>query len=98
MKISSIEVIRSGEPKWDELPWWSTSPLDIFLVEGSTPAERQSGLYNKAPGTSDKVFALIVRVGLENNVTGIGCIALGSEATAVFIERNLSPLVIGSSV
>jgi L-rhamnonate dehydratase len=98
MKISSIEVIRIGEPKWDDLPWWSTSPLDVFLIEGSTPAQRQSGLYNKAPGTGDNVFALIVRISLENGMTGIGCIALGSEATAVFIERNLSPLVLGSSV
>jgi L-rhamnonate dehydratase len=70
------------------------------ILRGANPTlkERQSGVYNKKPGVGDDVFALIVRVTGENEEYGLGCIALGNEATACFVERQLTPLVLDESV
>ncbi len=98
MRIAKVDAIRIREPEWSPPIWWSTTPTDILFDLGREMREMAVGLYN-APieMRKDKVTVVIVQVTTDDGLTGLGGIALGSEAMAQMVENILGPLVIGSS-
>ena len=92
MKIIRVEAIKIGEPEWDPSEGWTTSPMDGLFekVDGSM------GVFNGLVGLrTDKVFTVIVRVTTDSGLTGLGGVALGSEAVASLIEKHFQPLIVG---
>lgn len=98
-KISKIDVVRIPAPAWNVPAWWATSPLDALYDERAAYRAQQIGLFNSAAETRQQQPVLLaVRVQLHNGTCGLGCITLGSEGTAQFIEQVLAPLVVGQNV
>jgi L-rhamnonate dehydratase len=62
-------------------------------------ADSPIGVFNGLVGIrTDKVFIVIVKVVTEAGISGLGGIALGSEAVASIIEHHLKPLLVGQSI
>jgi L-alanine-DL-glutamate epimerase-like enolase superfamily enzyme len=98
MKIERVEVLRIREPEWPRVAWWASSAMDALYDEGRKLREQQVGIYNSLlQSRRDATFMVIVRVVGADGTYGLGCIGLGSEAVASFVESQLAPLVIGSS-
>jgi L-alanine-DL-glutamate epimerase-like enolase superfamily enzyme len=98
MLISDVEAIRIGMPDWRPQAGWTTSPLDALFPRDAASVDRSMGVFNGLVGIrTDPVFIVIVRMTTEDGITGLGGIALGSEAVAVLVEQHLGPLVVGRS-
>ena len=98
MQIERVEALKIGEPTWTGPDWWSTGPTDALFEAGNRERVGRLGLYNKPVGaSSDKTFAVIVRVTTDTGLEGIGVVGLGSDALASIVESRLAPLIIGKN-
>jgi L-alanine-DL-glutamate epimerase-like enolase superfamily enzyme len=99
MRVVNIEALRIREPKWAPQEGWTTSPIDALYDFANRTADRPMGLFNGLSGIkTDPVFTTVVRVTTEDGVTGLGGIALGSEAVSSIVEHHLKPLILGRSI
>jgi hypothetical protein len=97
-KIRSVEAIRIRQLEFDPQEGWTTSPTDALYDFGDEARRSPMGVYNTViANRTDPVFTVIVRVTTDEGISGVGGIALGSEAVAQFVEHNLRPLVLGCS-
>jgi L-alanine-DL-glutamate epimerase-like enolase superfamily enzyme len=73
--------------------------MDALYDERKAYRAQQIGLFNSAAETRHaQPVVLAVHVDLASGISGLGCITLGSEGTAQFIEQVLAPLVVGQTV
>ena len=73
--------------------------MDALYDERKAYRAQQIGLFNSAAEIrKEQPVVLAVHVDLASGVRGLGCVTLGSEGTAQFIEQVLAPLVIGQKV
>jgi L-rhamnonate dehydratase len=99
LNIRDIEVIRIAAPEWEPSEGWTTSPMDGLYDFAESLADSPIGVFNGLVGIrTDKVFIVIVKVVTEAGISGLGGIALGSEAVASIIEHHLKPLLVGQSI
>jgi L-rhamnonate dehydratase len=98
-KIERVTVTRVRAPKWRVPKWWATCAMDALYDERERFRAQQIGLFNAvADSTVLQPVLLVVHVHTSSGIEGLGCITLGSEATAQIIEQVLAPLAIGHSV
>jgi L-rhamnonate dehydratase len=98
-KIERVAVSRIRAPAWQVPRWWATCAMDALYDERERFRAQQIGLFNAvANATVSQPVLLVVHLYTSTGVEGIGCVTLGSEATAQFIEQVLAPLVQGRSV
>ena len=98
MKISKLEAIRIRVPEWTPQESLATAPTDALYDWGESLRDASMSVYNMVPGERrEPVFIVIVRVTTTDGISGLGGIALGSEAVARVVENQLAPLVLGCS-
>lgn len=97
MKISKLEAMRIRVPEWAPQEGLATAPTDALYDWGESQVDASMSVYNIVPGEREPVFIVIVRVTTTDGISGLGGIALGSEAVARVVENQLAPLVLGCS-
>ncbi|MEO0398123.1 MAG: enolase C-terminal domain-like protein [Pseudomonadota bacterium] len=98
MKIAKVEALRIKAPEWRPQDALATAPTDALFDFGEGLRRASMCTYNMvADARRDPVFIVIVRVTTTDGISGVGGVALGSEAVARVVENQLAPLVEGCS-